>query len=477
MWTIIFPENFYKNLKEFLFSTAPFENGCFLLANSYKTKNNSVLLITDVIKPIQNSWNKMGKNSLEPSSSFINKCVVSADAKNSSLIFVHTHPNSMHPSKFSWIDEKSNNEIFDNLSQILEDRPLGSLVFSRKGICGVVFNNDILQSVSKIKILGKSLYEFPGIGFDKTLLNNTERKFDRQSSALGKQNQKKLQELTITIVGVGGTGSAIAVQLARMGVKRLHLIDMDIIEETNIPRVYGSKESDIGKPKVKVLKKHIETFSKSAVDAINVDVTDKEALTHLINSDVIFACTDNLTSRAILNDVSIQYFIPLIDVGCRINLNADNSISQAISKVQIITPDSACLWCTGTLDGKTILQESFSDKEKKKLVKEGYYDGIEKQPSVISITTMAASMAVNKLLNLLGVFGDDYNSQTQIEWKDGFMIDYMPEIKKNCICQKNRGKCSLEIIEKECHSTITSRNIGFFSTVLNYLKKIKHTTK
>ena len=470
MWTVVFPENLYKDLNEFLFSTAPSENGCFLLANSYKTKNNSLLLITNVIKPTKDSWNSVGESSLAPNSSFINKCVVSADRENSSLIFVHTHPNSMHPSGFSWIDKKSNNRVFDNLSQILTNKPLGSLVFSRKGICGVVYNNGKLQQVSKIKITGNLLYEFPAVDFEKKLSEKIDNKFDRQIKALGKQNQKKLQNLTVTIVGVGGTGSPVAVQLAKMGVKKLRLIDTDIIEKTNIPRVYGSKENDIGKSKVKTLKKHIETFSNIAIDTINADVTDKNTLMHFIDSDVIFACTDNLASRAALNDVSIQYFIPLIDVGCRINLNADSSISQAISKVQIVTPDSACLWCTNTLDGKTILQESLSDTEQEDLTKEGYYEGVEKQPSVISITTMAASMAINKLLNLLGVFGDDYNSRTQIEIKGSFMVDDMPEIKKNCICQKNRGKCSLKHAQKEDHGT-TTNDIDFISTILNYLKK------
>ena len=439
MWTVVFPENLYKYLNKFLFSNAPFENGCFLLANSHKTTNNSIMLITDVIKPGKNSWNYSKKNALEPSSSFINHCVVTADTKNSSLIFVHTHPNSSHPSGFSFIDERSNNRLFVNLSSILVDLPLGSLVFSRKGICGVVFNKNKLYDVSKIKIVGNFLYEFSGVGFDKKL-NNVDDKFDRQIKVLGKHNQHKLQEMTITVVGTGGTGSPIAVQLAKMGIKKLQLIDMDTIDKTNIPRVYGSNESDIGKSKVKTLKKHIKRFSDIQIDAIQNDITDKKSLIPLIDSDVIFGCTDNLTSRSVLNDIAIRYFIPLIDVGCRISLNKDNSIFQAISKVQIITPDHACLWCTGTLDGKIIMQESLSDKAKNDLAKEGYYDEIEKQPSIISVTTMAASMAVNKLLNLLGVFGNNYNSRTQIELKNGFMIDDKPKIKNNCICQKNRGK-------------------------------------
>ena len=120
-------------------------------------------------------------------------------------------------------------------------------------------------------------------------------------------------------------------------------------------------------------------------------------------------------------------------------MDGGGSISQAVAKVQTITPDSACLWCTGTLNGKTILQESLSDKERKRLAEEGYYESIDKQPSVISLTTLAASIAVNKFLGLVGAFGDQTSTRIQVELKDGFMISDVPEIKANCVCRKNKG--------------------------------------
>ena len=440
MWTIVFSGRLYDKLERFLFSNTQYENGCFLLANSYKAKDESILLVTDVIRPTDDSWNYRGIDSLEPSSSYINKCVVRADSVDSSLVFVHTHPNVLHPPTFSLIDQKTNRLLFDNLSQILTNKPIGSLVFSRKGVCGAIFDRKKIQQVSKIRIVGNILSEFPGIGQDMRKHCKIRAQFDRQVRMLGKRGQTRLQEIRITIVGVGGTGSPVAVQLAKMGVANLQLIDMDSIDITNLPRVYGASSADIGRSKVQVVKKHIETFSNTIVSAIHADVTNKNMLTHLIESDIIFACSDNLTSRAVLNEISVRYAIPLIDVGCRISLNGNGSISQAIAKVQIVTPDSACLWCTGTLDGKTILQESLSKEEKEKLANEGYYDGIEKQPSVISLTTMAASMGVNKLLNLLGTFGTEYNTRTQIELKAGFMIEDVPQIKTDCVCRKNFGR-------------------------------------
>lgn len=473
MWTLVFPRDLYRNLTEFLFSTTPSENGCFLLAGFHKTENNAVILINRIIKPSKDSWNYRKENALEPRSSFINQCVVSADTEGSSLIFVHTHPKAEHPSGFSHIDEKSNDKLFDNLSQILVDKPLGSLVFSRKGVCGVIFDGGTLRSVAKIKVSGNLLDEFSGVGYNTHTSDNVEGKFDRQSRVLGRQGNKKLQKLTVTVVGAGGTGSAVAVQLARMGISKLRLVDMDVIEDTNVPRVYGSSEQDIGKPKVDVLKKHIRMFSSSKIDAIYSDVTDNKALTSITNSDVIFACTDNLTSRSRLNDISIRYMIPLIDVGCRIDLNDDGSISQATVKVQTVTPESACLWCDGTLDGTKILQESLSDKERRDLAREGYYDGVEVQPSIISMTTMSASMAVNKLLCLLGTFGDAYNSRTRIELKDSFIINDTPEVKNGCICRKNRGKVGSRITTQERKTSMSKQRTSLMRSIFKYLRKIR----
>ena len=434
----------YQKLEEFLFSSAPYENGCFLTAKHYKTKNKAVLLITGTIKPEKDSWNFRKIHALAPSSSFISRSAAISAATQSSLIMVHTHPDPRHPSTFSAIDKKSNKMLFANLCEILPNRPLGSLVFSRSGICGTVFEKGQLQDVGKIRIVGKIVREFLAIGSTTEKSTRIDPRFDRQIKAVGWKNQQRLQDMTVTIVGTGGTGSPVAVQLARMGIGRIQLIDMDYVDATNLPRLYGARDADIGKPKVDVLKEHLLSFSRSSVSAVCGNVTDEGMMGRLIESDLIVACTDNLTSRSILDGISSKFYIPLIDVGCRIHLNGDSTISQAIAKVQVVTPDTACLWCTGTLDGRRILQESFSDEMKKKLAEEGYYEGIEKQPSVISLTTLAASMAINKLLAVLGVFGDGYSSRTQIELKAGFMINDTPEIKTGCICRKTMGSGTFE---------------------------------
>ena len=435
VWVVVFPGRLYGRLRKMLFSTAPRENGCFLLARYYKTQRLSALLVAEIEAPETDSWVRQDTRVLEPKPSFINRGAVRADACGCSLIFVHTHPGARRAT-FSEVDKKSNARLLENLRQILPDRPLGSLVLGQQGAQGVVHDADgRIDEVSRIRVVGGTLEELTC----SEPSASAHARFDRQVRALGHRTQARLQDMSIAIVGVGGTGSAVAVQLARMGAGHLKLIDRDTLDETNLSRVYGASSADVGRYKADVVATHISAFSSGIVDAVSADISDGEAWQLLVDSDVVFGCTDNLTSRSAINEVSSRYLIPFIDVGCRIVLDAPGRVHQAAAKVQTITPDGPCLWCTGVLDGKVILQESYSPKERAKLAREGYADDVEKQPSVVSLTTMAASMAVNQLLGLMGAFGVDHATRRQAEIKDGFMLSDSPDANDGCVCVVHRG--------------------------------------
>ena len=58
-------------------------------------------------------------------------------------------------------------------------------------------------------------------------------------SALPAKNA--LQMLRVGVVGLGGTGSAVAQQLAHLGVTKYTLIDRDDIDVTNLNRLIGAR--------------------------------------------------------------------------------------------------------------------------------------------------------------------------------------------------------------------------------------------
>ncbi len=439
MLKVIFPGRVFEEMKKALAMSGDSESGCFLLVHRYGAgRKGRVVTVTGLVWPGDESWDIQGEHSLKPSSTYINRAAMTADGAGCGLVFVHTHPSTLHPPTFSSIDEDTNSRLLPNLAEILPGAPIGSFVLSRSGLHGIVLEGGRFDEVTSARVNGRTILPLVVAG-KSTSKRIGFGKVDRQVKAIGEKAQRIIATTTVAIVGAGGTGSAVAAQLARMGVGKLLVVDMDSVDESNLSRVYGACPSDVGKPKVTVVKRHVESFSDTKVEAIVADVTKSDLRIPLAEADVIFGCTDNLASRSVLNDISLQDCIPLIDIGCRIQLANDRSIAQAVTKVQVVTPDDSCLWCTGTLEGKAILQESLSEDEKEKLEKEGYYEPTARQPSIISLTSLAATIGVNKFLSLLGVFGNDYPTRTQIELRSDFLISDSPKVREGCVCEKRRG--------------------------------------
>ena len=68
-------------------------------------------------------------------------------------------------------------------------------------------------------------------------------------SEIGEEGQQKLQHASVLIVGCGGLGSPIAVQLAASGIGKIHLIDFDVVDVTNLHRQVFYSLDDVGKSK------------------------------------------------------------------------------------------------------------------------------------------------------------------------------------------------------------------------------------
>lgn len=75
-----------------------------------------------------------------------------------------------------------------------------------------------------------------------------------------KDVQEKIGKASVAVCGLGGLGSNIAVALARCGIGRLHLIDFDCVDLTNLNRQqYGVAQ--LGRPKPESLKEELLTIN------------------------------------------------------------------------------------------------------------------------------------------------------------------------------------------------------------------------
>jgi sulfur carrier protein ThiS adenylyltransferase len=115
-------------------------------------------------------------------------------------------------------------------------------------------------------------------------------RFIRQQDLVPSQ---ALENITVTVIGVGAIGRQVALQLAPLGVRRLQLIDFDMVEETNVT-TQGYFASDISSPKVAataaVVRQIDPTIELSAI-------TDRYRASYQVG-EAIFCCVDSITTRA-----------------------------------------------------------------------------------------------------------------------------------------------------------------------------------
>lgn len=83
---------------------------------------------------------------------------------------------------------------------------------------------------------------------------------DRSIELLGEERIKSFEDKTIAVIGVGGVGGTAIEALARSGFKNFVIIDCDNVDNTNLNRQILFTKADVGKSKVEVAKKRIETI-------------------------------------------------------------------------------------------------------------------------------------------------------------------------------------------------------------------------
>lgn len=133
--------------------------------------------------------------------------------------------------------------------------------------------------------------------------------FHRQVQLWGEETQQNLQEKKIAIIGCGGLGSSLVFALGASGIGEIHLIDFDEVSIHNIHRQIAFKTGDEDKKKCEVVKTVIEDRCPY-VKAITHDNTFEEFSKKGIKVDLIIDATDNLPTRAKINEYSKEVNTP-----------------------------------------------------------------------------------------------------------------------------------------------------------------------
>jgi molybdopterin/thiamine biosynthesis adenylyltransferase/rhodanese-related sulfurtransferase len=130
---------------------------------------------------------------------------------------------------------------------------------------------------------------------------------------VGEAGQRKLLESKILLLGAGGLGSPAALYLAAAGVGTIGIVDMDVVDASNLQRQILHNMERIGDRKVDSAKKTLTALNPD-VDVVTYDVRlgADNVLDIISGYDVVVDGTDNFPTRYLLNDASLLAGVPVV---------------------------------------------------------------------------------------------------------------------------------------------------------------------
>jgi molybdopterin/thiamine biosynthesis adenylyltransferase/rhodanese-related sulfurtransferase len=130
---------------------------------------------------------------------------------------------------------------------------------------------------------------------------------------VGETGQQKLLESKVLLLGAGGLGSPAALYLAAAGVGTLGIVDMDVVDASNLQRQILHNMDRVGERKVDSAKKTLTDLNPD-VDVVTYDVRfgADNVLDIIDGYDVIVDGTDNFPTRYLLNDAALLKRIPVV---------------------------------------------------------------------------------------------------------------------------------------------------------------------
>ena len=247
----------------------------------------------------------------------------------------------------------------------------------------------------------------------KNLKRNSLIRYSRQIilKNIGIVGQKKIINSKVLIIGAGGLGCPIADLLTRSGVGQIGVVDYDKISLSNIQRQTLYTTKDVGKYKVKVLKKKLNLINKEVrVKIYNKKADDKNLKNIIHKYDVVVDGSDNFKTKFLLNKFSIKFKKKLV-------VGAISKFDGHIFSFDFNKKKIPCLKC--------FYQTEPSDE----------FLNCESEGILGSTANIVGSMQANEVLKI--ILGIGKNLKSNIFILDFLNLNFRKVLfkkRKNCIC-------------------------------------------
>ncbi|WP_278355786.1 tRNA threonylcarbamoyladenosine dehydratase, partial [Idiomarina abyssalis] len=126
-------------------------------------------------------------------------------------------------------------------------------------------------------------------------------RFGGVSRVYGQQALNHFQQLHIVVAGLGGVGSWAVEALARTGIGKLTLIDLDDVCTTNINRQLPATDDTIGQLKTEVLAQRVKSINPNCeVKVIDDFLLPEKFEEYLTGADAVLDAIDSVNTKAAL---------------------------------------------------------------------------------------------------------------------------------------------------------------------------------
>lgn len=396
-YEIVIPPGMTEQLRSHLLHDRSREQMAVLLCGTARTEGRVRLLGRHLVTMPPEAFAHQSAGGLTLAPEVQRRVLQLAARERLSQVDFHTHPGEGGNVAFSGIDDTNERALARYLADRIPGTLYASVVLNATASAARIWThqNDepVATAISPPDLEGchtTTPSRHGDVGGDR---------FDRQVRAFGHEFQRRLRQIRVGLVGVGGLGSILVEELTRLGVRDWVLVDPDTVEISNLNRLLGATPRDANEEvaKVAVATRTIRRSEpKARVKAIRSSVFAPRALGALKECDLLIAATDNDASRLVVNALACQYLIPLVHLGVNLAAKAEGGFEDISGEVAIPALGEWCLLCGGMVSAVRAGWDMARPEERARLTARGYLDGTP-APAVYHLNSLVASLAAAEI--------------------------------------------------------------------------------
>ncbi len=330
----------------------------------------------------------------------------------------------------------------------LADGLVGRLVLGRgpaRGrLWGAVRTPQGIEPLDRLDLVGPGMFRLPtedaqaraGDRDPRAAVEPPADRWSRTVGALGGEAVwRRLAGLHIAVVGCGRSGSVAAAALARLGVRRLTLVDPDAVEEHNLGEMDVVTGADLGRPKAEALAAGLSPGRGPGlppVAAVVASVAHPAGLAAARGCDVLFCCVDGDAARLACGLVAALHHRVLVDLGTGVHFAEDAGAEAGPgpvprlmgADVRLIVPGDGCLLCRGGLAGYAAALDELTDVPRPWAAPRADWRG-HRAGSLAALNQMAVALGVRMLQDLVaGRLGGSAWARLEFDGRGRLAVDY-----------------------------------------------------